>query len=167
MTPEGHRRELPRAHSHTIKHVYHVYLKTGGEMILFMQSLYHANIWILEQYKYSMDFKFFNCMSVFQNTSQKGCAFAEGSLDPQQIVPGSTVPLFPAAQTQQCLPQGIRVPHERERSSSHSPSPRPGLTLQSLRSGLGKGKLWEGLIPRPGSSLCKSRKRKEVNLQGK
>lgn len=69
MTPGGHRRESPRAHGHTIKHVYHVYLKTGGEIILFMQSLYHANIWILEQYKYSMDFKFFNCMSDFQNTT--------------------------------------------------------------------------------------------------
>ena len=35
MTPEGHRREPPRVCSHAIKHVYHVYLRTGEEIILF------------------------------------------------------------------------------------------------------------------------------------
>ena len=91
-----------------------------------------------------------------QDTSQKDCAFVEISLDPSpETSPGSTVPLLPAAQTQHASPGNQGILGTWTKFSLNLP--QTSLALESLRSGLEMGNLWEGLIPRPGSSLFKRR----------
>lgn len=95
-------------------------------------------------------FKFLIARIFAENCSrlQRKVVLVEASWTTPQIAQGSTGPLLPAAHTPQNLLQRIRVSHKSGASFSHPPCPRLGLTLKSLRSGVGKENLQVGLTPR-------------------